>query len=516
VIAAWLAGNEAGRKKTAGPANMLARWNQASPALQAALAKPLASRLDTFYQLRYRAMAGPARIPDPAQAEEHARVLPTLLWPGWTLCLMPPEGFDFLPCQLALGTMLAVAASGSEDYRSAQELLGLQPVHSARFAAFTARLREHGVLEPVTAALCQLARKLEENGAPIDYARRRRLRRFSQARLDVTGWRRQRYFLTHPATWAHRRHLDHASLPATPVQEHLARLRLIELLTGTHPHYLPAPLRLPERRHQDYAEFVFTLAEPMACCLHQQARSLLAHASIDEQVTWEPPFDWVTGITWPGPHPGDISTEDLHPLIRSGLPVRAIAARLGTSAEHVRLTAARHPAPPPPAGRTAHAPAEPEVPGTDQLRTFTEQGYGPRKIARITGCSERTIRQLLNSGGPRQPPPRPASIDTHWLREQYQARQRSLKDIAAETGIPVETLAAAARNAGIPVRHGMNGHPHPLASTGAPDAFPPVVWNSFTRPHAEQRIRRLLALPGQPGLHHAARQLGIRHAILAS
>jgi DNA-binding transcriptional LysR family regulator len=36
------------------------------------------------------------------------------------------------------------------------------------------------------------------------------------------------------------------------------------------------------------------------------------------------------------------------------------------------------------------------------------------------------------------------------------------------------------------------------------------------RPDAEQRIRRLLALPGQPGLHHAARQLGIRHAILTS
>jgi hypothetical protein len=40
---------------------------------------------------------------------------------------------------------------------------------------------------------------------------------FSQARLDTDGWRRQRYFLTHPATWAERRHLDHASLPAALV-----------------------------------------------------------------------------------------------------------------------------------------------------------------------------------------------------------------------------------------------------------------------------------------------------------
>ena len=36
-----------------------------------------------------------------------------------------------------------------------------------------------------------------------------------------------------------------------------------------------------------------------------------------EPVTWEPPFDWVTGVSWPGPHPDDISAADLHPLIRA-------------------------------------------------------------------------------------------------------------------------------------------------------------------------------------------------------
>ncbi len=301
LIAAWLAGNEAGRKKTAGPANMLARWDQASPALQAALAKPLASRLDTFCQLRYRALAGPARTPDPARAGEHASALPSLLWPGWALRLMPPGSFDFLRYRSGLGVMLAVASAGADGYRTAQELLGLQPVHGNRFASFTARLREHRVLEPVAAAICQLARKLDEHGTPIDYARRRR--RFSQAQLDVTGWRRQRHLLTHPDTQARCRHLNHADLPAAPVQEHLARLRLIELLTGTHPCYLPGPLRLPQRRGPGYAEFVFTLPEPMAGFLHQRASSLLRHAGINEPVTWEPPFSWVTGITWPGPHP---------------------------------------------------------------------------------------------------------------------------------------------------------------------------------------------------------------------
>ena len=515
-IACWLAASGASRRRTSSPANVLIQWDGATPALQAALARPLASRLDTFYQLRYRALAGPARIPDPAQGRERAAALPSLLWPGWTLRLMPPEGFDFLRCQAALAIMLAVAATGAADYRAAQELIGRQPFQPDRLATFTARLRERGILEQVTAALCQLARKLDEHGAPIDYARRRRLRRFSEARLDVTAWRRQRYILTHPAAWAHRHRLGHARLPAAPVQEHLARLRLIELLTGTHPRYLPGPLQLPRHLSQDYARLTLTMAEQMDRCLHQQARDLLAHASIDEPVTWEPPPGWVTGIPWPGPDPDGIRPEDLHPFIRAGLPVRAIAARLATTPDHVRLTAARHPAPQLPPGTPAQPPPEPGPPSTGQLRDLTSQGHGPRKIARITGCSERTIRQLLTSTGLRQPPAHPGGgTDPDWLREQYHDRQRSLKDIAAETGIPVDALAATARTAGIPIRHGMSGRAHPLAALGGPGAFPPTVWNALTRPGAEQRIRRLLAIPGHPSLQHAARHLGIKHATLA-
>jgi hypothetical protein len=359
-------------RNTTSPADVLIHWDRASPALKAALARPLAARLDTFYRLRYRAVAGPARIPDPARARERAATLPSLMWPGWALRLMPPGDYDFLRYRAALAMMLAVAVTGTEDYRTAQELLGIEPFESSRLATFTARLRQEGILEPVTTALCQLARKLDEHGAPVDYARRRRLRRFSQARLDTDSWRRQRYFLTHP---------------------------------GTHPRYLPAPLRLPDRRSQDYAEFVFTMPAQMASCLHRQARTLLSQAGISEPVTWEPPLDWAAGIPWPGPDPGAVSTEDLHPLIRAGLPVRAIAARLATSPDHVRLAAARHPAPRLPAGIHPPPPPEPDPPGTEQLRDLTRQGHGPREIARITGCCERVIRQLLTSGGLRRPAP---------------------------------------------------------------------------------------------------------------
>lgn len=57
------------------------------------------------------------------------------------------------------------------------------------------------------------------------------------------------------------------------MQEHLARLRVIELLTGTHSRYLPEPLLLPRRRSRDYADLILTMPEQMALRLHQQARS---------------------------------------------------------------------------------------------------------------------------------------------------------------------------------------------------------------------------------------------------
>jgi hypothetical protein len=62
------------------------------------------------------------------------------------------------------------------------------------------------------------------------------------------------------------------------------------------------------------------------------------------------------------------------------------------------------------------------------------------------------------------------------------------------------------------------------ASTAAPIPSPPSAdparspghLERLHPPGAEQRIRRLLTLPGQPGLNHAAHQLGIRNAILTS
>jgi hypothetical protein len=65
----------------------------------------------------------------------------------------------------------------------------------------------------------------------------------------------------------------------------------------------------------------------------------------------------------------------------------------------------------------------------------------------------------------------------------------------AEAGIaPAQAQAQAlgCGQAGLRVRHGINGRPHCLSAFGGPSAFTPDVWSVFTHPGAEQRIRRLL------------------------
>jgi hypothetical protein len=100
-----------------------------------------------------------------------------------------------------------------------------------------------------------------------------------------------------------------ADQPGAPAHEQLARLRLIELLTGTHPRYLPGPLQLPRQRGPDYATFVFTMPGQLDLCLRRQASALLSQAGISEPVTWEPPSGWAPGIPRPAQDPEAVSAE---------------------------------------------------------------------------------------------------------------------------------------------------------------------------------------------------------------
>lgn len=55
---------------------------------------------------------------------------------------------------------------------------------------------------------------------------------------------------------------------------------------------------------------------------------------------------------------------------------------------------------------------------------------------------------------------------------------------------------------------------HILADHGGPNAFSTPIWTVFAARGAEQRLNRLLAIPGHPDLDHAAKHLGARKAVL--
>jgi hypothetical protein len=514
-INAWLAGAAGERARKSRPSEALTAWGNVSPVLRTALI-PLQPHMDPYLRLRHGLPAGPVRIPAPGNGEARAAAVPAVLWDGWALRLMPPGRFKFPRFRAMLAVLLMVASGGAGDYGEAARLLSRAAAPATRYTEFLDRLREFGALEPVLAWACQLAGRLDEDGAPVDYARRRQPRAVARARLDIAGWRREASRLPDPRALSCRPRSEFVRLPRLAVNEPFARLRLIEILTGTHPAYLPGPLQLPEGRYYEYAQFVMGLPEQMARLLDEQARAILDRVGISEPLAWEPPAGWVTGVTWPGPEADSISSQALHPLLQSGLPMGVIAARLGTTADHVYVAAAWHPAPQLPPGNTA-PPDPPGPPDPGRVRDLAGQGLGFRAIARITGWKEHDLIRLINEEQLRPVASRSAEIDPQWLREQYQTRGRSFRGIAAETGIAIKVLKAAAKKAGLPIRPpGAASRAHPLGSLGGPDAFTPAVWDAFSRRHAEMRVSRLLAACGHPGLTHAASHLGTRTSILAS
>lgn len=502
-IADWLASAFHTRHHST-PGTLLHRWGNATPTLQGAMLKALGPHLQPAYQLRFGTMATAPRPPRTGHGRARTAATPTLFWPGWAVRLSPPGSFTPLRYRDVLSGLFAITGLTDIDYRTARELLRQPPATSPIYAHFTSRLRKAGALDAVLTALSNLAHALDDHGSPIDYARRRRRIQTSQAELDLKTW--------------------HATCTAiryrtSPRLDRLARLHLIETLTGTHPYYQPAPFTLPASDGDDYTTFVFTLPQPLSQCLHQQAQRILRRARLDEPVHWEPPFDWAGDIDWPGPHPDELDHQQLWQLMRAGHNRIAIADRLRSTPDHIRLAATRHPAPLPLVPRPTRAARmrHQHRPDTQHILDYADQGHTPRRIALLTGCKPDTVHQVLAEAGLDWPscPDVLGSLDPQWLRHEYEHNQRTLQDIAADLGVRGDQLNAHARQHGLTFRRGVTSHRHLLADHGGPDAFSTLVWKAFTGHRAEQRLRRFITIPGNHNIREAAKQLGIRPSTLA-
>jgi molybdenum-dependent DNA-binding transcriptional regulator ModE/transposase len=208
-------------------------------------------------------------------------------------------------------------------------------------------------------------------------------------------------------------------------------------------------------------------------------------------------------------------------LIDAGHSRTGTAATLGTSIEHVRLIAARHPRPAP-QPRPAHNTKIPRagLARKDELRRYHDQGMSQRDIAKLTGVSPQLARQLLAEAGITPRPPGSHAVqqrlDPDWFTSQYVTRRKTLGDISREVHISPHALARYAHHLGITPRRGGAGHRNPLHDIGTPADVPPPIWAAFQRSGGHHRIRRFLTIIKHPSLAQASRQLSTSPSVLST
>jgi hypothetical protein len=107
-------------------------------------------------------------------------------------------------------------------------------------------------------------------------------------------------------------------------------------------------------------------------------------------------------------------------------------------------------------------------------------------------------------------------LDPAWLRREYLTWHRSLDDIAAQIGCPLQTLNRFARDHGIEVRsRGTSSYMPAGAAPGLhPRDLPEPLRSALIGPRARARLDYLLVIARHPSIRAAAEALGIWHSTL--
>jgi hypothetical protein len=438
------------------PPGMPARhWALLSSPAQGRFLRALDTGLPAIQRIRYRTGTPLASLPTDSDGvlQARARHLPQALWPGWTIRLVPPEGFGSGPFRSGVAACLLLPGNPAQLRR---QLITELHAYRSQFAfnSVLLPLVAQGNA-PVLAAISYLAGYLDSHGGPIDYQRRRAL--IPAETITPAEWQDlcgragahpgQRVG-AHPGET--RRLLD-------------ARRYLYQLLTGADLHDPRHSMAFrPGSDLAHYYEFTDAMTAPLRAALHDHASRVLGRLRIGESVTWEPPADCCGQLALPGRDPADIDLHAVHQLvIADKLPVGVAAQQLGTTSYHIRYALETIPRPSrqwarctPPAAWAVRQRAPRVLTREFFEREYLQAGKGLRQLAAETGFSRPLVAQHARQAGislAHYSPPA-VEIDKDWLREQYQTRRRSFADIAAELGVAVMTVHGAARRHGISAR----------------------------------------------------------------
>jgi hypothetical protein len=228
----------AGRRSMPGIGAVARRWAWSGPEMVSRVLAGLDREANLHTRLRYTTATARPRWPDlPAEAiMRRAAMIPAMLWPGWTMRLLPPcpggtrnpaggprtgsGSFGSFRCGCA-SFLLLPGGPPQLNFERAAPLLGNRSPDTDRGAV--ERIHYHGRdVTPLASVLAQLALALDEHGSPIDYARRRALFTCpADVTLDLDAYTRLR--------------LQHGWSASYAPRVAVLRWYLLVLLTGEHP-----------------------------------------------------------------------------------------------------------------------------------------------------------------------------------------------------------------------------------------------------------------------------------------
>ncbi|MEU4347054.1 TniQ family protein [Streptomyces sp. NPDC023838] len=492
------------------------RWHSLSERTRGRFLRAGDPHMGALDRLRARSLTARAASPRPGDHLPTARVrhIPQLLWPGWTVRLMPRHGMEENPFRAIAATLLLVPREAALSARHITDRLN---PHLANTMTTTLQLTLKNGHPDVLAALCNLADYLDDHGSPIDYARRRTL--VPAVPLTEDAWRQLCFDTdTQPGESANAK---------TKTPRYVYAQRFVhQLLTGadlTDPRYRLA-LKTPAERSR-YHAFRTALTTGQREALHRHAEQVLDALGIAEPVIWEPPQHLADGLTLPGPRLTDIDLPALQRIvITEQRPPSEAAEELGITLAHARF-ALDHVLHEPRAwgrsspltawklrerARTVLTPDYLQREYIDGGRTLTDIAKDiaiPRHIA---------VEQARALGLTIYRSQRPHPIDKTWLREQYLIRKRSTDSIAQELGTEDETVRRRLKQLGIP-RRPAGVHSQQVMILKLDRRLPLDIRNAVEGGlHGWQRLHRFQITMAFPSLETAAAYLNTHQGSLVN
>lgn len=496
------------------PNMLLRRWRQCGPGLAARVLALFADTLRPQDRLAHATGTPRPRFPQPDQTRpvRRAAALPALLWPAWSLRLIPTThgGDNALDSNRASLAALTLIPGTRISYRHAADLLGGYAGTAAVGDMLPTVAADQ--LDATIVALTHLADILDEGGAPIDYTRRRAL--FTTG----TGVDRPGYAALAAA---------HGWRPASRLQLHLLDRHLAILLTGAATTTRVGPTRWGTANA--FNPLTVALPAVLRRFVHDQARRLLDAHHIDEPVTWQPEPPRHPHASWPGVDPDRIDAHAVADAFAAHAHATRPLARLheatGLSRMHLRLCTELFDLDMPdadwdtladdPDGNPDHDPGGCLLNPARLRHLYHDRQLPLRDIARRSMTTEPVIRRVLSASGTHLQSHRPRCkpVTGEWFHQHYLATGKTLWQAAAEAGVCRNTAAKYARLHNIPT--GPHAPPaNPFASWPARHTPPAAVVAACAGPRGITYVRQVLQMPRHRTQRAAAAALGIHETVL--